>query len=203
MFLSLFFTLFAKSYKFYLKKPDADLYMGRPEADVYYTKFAAADIFELKPSGEVNQDHVVVTTKDNKILDVSRSSGKLIYYSEHGGDNQQFKLQMRGDQKIKIINREKCISYNTLTSKFNVEQCFEGNLSQEFIIQPVQDEITKPEHSGLTVEVDRLKLEALKRTALQCDTIKEEFGAEAIAELGETPAETKQRFTNSAPLALF
>lgn len=202
MFLSLIFILAINCFRFYLKKPDADLYVGRPENDIYFTTFASADIFELKPGNLLNHDFIVATSKDNLVLDITRGSTRIILFPEHGNKNQLFQLQMRSMDRFKIINESKCMSYHAATSKFEILPCTEDDISQEFLLKPVEDE-TKTDLSEHFVPVNRVKLEALKRAALTCDQIKDDFGAEAIAELGESYDETKQRFKNSSPLRLF
>lgn len=183
-----------RSFKFYLKKPDADLYMGRPGNDVYFTEFQNADIFTIKESGVRNEDIIVVTSKDNHVLDISGGGTRLLYWSEHGGNNQRFQIINRAGGKVKIVNKTRCVSYNVGPSKFDMWDCKEDDPVQEFIMEPVvESKNSKQRKWSDSVEVSRTRLEAVKRAIMECEEITKELGAEAIAELGETDEETKSR----------
>lgn len=204
----MFFTLFSilisielvSGFKFYLKQPDGDLYMGKPGNDVYFTEFENADVFEIKSTSTLNYDFLVVDSKDKHVLDVTGNGTRIIYWPEHGAPNQKFQLLFRKNNRIKIHNVKGCVSYHKPTSKFELWPCKENDTTQEFLIQPVETE--KDDKWLHLIPVSRVRLEALKRSALKCDEIKEEMGAEAIAELGETAEETKLRLSSSGMRSL-
>lgn len=185
--------------KFYLKKPDADLYVGRPGESVFFTEFDKADIFELQKSGHLNQDYIVVTTKDNKIWDISGGGTRLLFWHNHGGANQRFTMIERESGKVNILanNFKDCVTYITSISKFDKMPCKEGDPAQDFNFVAYE---TDAENTGDTVPVSKHQLEALKRAALNCPEIREEMGAEAIAELGETTQQSQSRLMEGSYL---
>ncbi|KRH92254.1 hypothetical protein M153_8900000239 [Pseudoloma neurophilia] len=191
-----------RSFKFLLKKFDADLYFGKPGATVTYTEFANADILEVQKTGVPQEDFIVVTTKNNHVVDVAGGTNEIIYWPQHGGKNQRFRLQFRPHGRYKLQNDSSgyCIAFNSSANKFIVTRCIENDEMQEFILQPInKDEEPKDK---IFIPVNRARLEALKRAALQCDEIKDEMGAEAIAELGETEIETEARFKEASLKAM-
>lgn len=186
----LFFNLpLILTFHFHIKKPDADLFLGRPNDKLFFTDIATADTFSLEDISPL-QNLIIVTSKDNHVFDVARNPQEIIYWPKHGGTNQRFSIYFRQNDKIKILyNSNKCLSYNSNNSKIMVEPCIDDIL-QEFVIVPIKEETFSD-----TVPVGRAKLEAMKRAAMACDEIKEEMGAEAIAELGETNEETVNRLS--------
>ncbi|KRH91952.1 hypothetical protein M153_16695000102 [Pseudoloma neurophilia] len=178
-------------YKFYLKKADDNLFIGKPANNVTLTEFSQADIFELKNSQILNQDIIIVTTKDDKVFDLNIHGRNLLYVRSMDKGNQFFSIQLRSDGIFKIQSNStmNCLTFNPKASIIEHIECEDSNKEQNFLIQPVEEK----KENELFIPVNRLRLEALKRAAFNCKEIKNELGAEAIAELGETDVETEAR----------
>lgn len=178
--------------KFQIRQAHTELYLGRPANDIVFGQIGEADVFELQKSDEINMDTVHIASKDNLVLTV-HPDGRLIYSINDFGRNQKFALQIKPGNVFKIVSAlDKCLSFK---NELIIETCNESE-NQNFVYIPLENRLG----SMNTVPVSRIRLESLKRAALECDEIKDQMGAEAIAEMGETEDETANRLTSRSLL---
>ncbi|ELQ74528.1 hypothetical protein THOM_2553 [Trachipleistophora hominis] len=172
------------AFKFQLKSVSHDLFVGQKNGNVTLVDPNEADIFELEESKNLNQDFVMVRSKDNKVWDISGNATKLIYWSDrHGKINQLFMLIERPGGHVKIVNDMKqCITYDESLNYFIRAPCNNANKHQLLDFVGVG---TENQSEG--VVVNEMQLNTLKRAASMCPEIRDMLGMAYIAELGESP----------------
>lgn len=124
-----------------LRHPKKQLYVGGDDFYPNFVKIGRSDVFIDKESEEVEGKIIIkVKNRDPKVWDVEASVENLIFYPEHGGRNQRFKVLHVARDIIAIeSDLGKCISYTKSKDRFIRENCRHGKKykNQIFVITNV------------------------------------------------------------------
>lgn len=137
----MFIFYILNSFQFYIQNFTDGLYLSDVGSNKISRPVMAVDkLARIEFTSTTNPDgsHIIKPDTSDHVFDVKNQS-ELIYWTKHGGSNQQFKLNLILPKIYLIQSLGKCVEYAPVSKSYLLKPCT-GQDNQKFIISTPEDE---------------------------------------------------------------